>query len=395
MKIQKHAPRVAVGMSGGVDSSLSAALLVDPTFARGFGEAGQGYDVTGVYLECWNEPGCRAPQDRKDALAVALQLGIPFEVLDFQKAYKKKVIDYFYREYKAGRTPNPDVVCNREIKFGLFLQWALEKGFDFIATGHYARIGQRAKGTEHRVSEPYALNAKHLALLRGVDEKKDQSYFLYTLTQEQLRHILFPVGQMTKKEVRSEAKKRGIVTADKPDSVGICFVGDVDVQKFLRRRIKEKKGVVVDTDGNVIGDHKGVWFYTIGQRHGFRINTKFEARNSKHRHAIPPFYVVGKDVTRNKLIVGFGPETFVDNFQVEDLQFVNGIQKNELRMIGDLTVRIRHGGELIPAKLENSKFEIRNSKLLVRLSEPVRGIAPGQAAVFYKGAECLGGGIIG
>jgi len=383
MKKQKHVPRVAVGMSGGVDSSLSAALLVE-----------RGYDVTGVYLECWNEPGCRAPQDRKDALSVALQLGIPFEVLDFQGAYKKKVIDYFYREYKAGRTPNPDVVCNREIKFGLFLQWALEKGFDFIATGHYARIWQRAEGKGHRARDPYALSAKHLALLRGVDEKKDQSYFLYTLTQEQLKHILFPVGEMTKQEVRREAKKRGIITADKPDSVGICFVGDVDVQEFLRKRIKEKRGDVVDTDGKVIGEHKGVWFYTVGQRHGFRINTKFEARNSKHRQAIPPFYVVGKDVTRNRLIVGFGPETYVHQFQVKNLHSVDGLKRQELGGMKDLRVRIRHGGELIPAELHHSTISNQQSTILVRLHEPVRGVAPGQAAVIYDGNEVLGGGVI-
>jgi tRNA-specific 2-thiouridylase len=308
---------------------------------------------------------------------VALQLGIPFEVLDFQKEYKKKVIDYFYREYKAGRTPNPDVVCNREIKFGLFLQWALEKGFDFIATGHYARIARKEKG--HATYR----------LLRGVDAKKDQSYFLYTLTQEQLKHVLFPVGEMTKQEVRSEAKKRGIVTADKPDSVGICFVGDVDVQKFLRRRIKEKRGVVVDTDGNVIGEHRGVWFYTIGQRHGFRINTKFEARNSKHRQAIPPYYVVGKDVTRNRLIVGFGPETYVDNIQVKDLHFINGMGRDEMVRTENLSVRIRHGGDLIPAR-----STIHHLKFMIHLDESQRGVAPGQAAVLYRGDECLGGGVI-
>ena len=417
MKKQKHITRVAVGMSGGVDSSLSAALLAE-----------QGYEVTGVYLECWNEPGCRAPQDRKDALAVALQLGIPFEVLDFQKEYKKKVIDYFYREYKAGRTPNPDVVCNREIKFGLFLSWALEKGFDSVATGHYARVGHgelrsvngnllgqlrlRSEGHVRLAAKPGfqpGLDDQHkfvdlparqekvhatYHLLRGVDEKKDQSYFLYTLTQEQLKHILFPVGEMTKQEVRREAKKRGIVTADKPDSVGICFVGDVDVQKFLRRRIKEKRGVVADTDGNEIGEHIGVWFYTIGQRHGFSINSKFKVQSSKLKHAIPPFYVVGKDVTRNRLIVGFGPETHVHQFQVKNLHSVDGLKRQELGGMKDLRVRIRHGGELIPAELHNSTINNQKSTILVRLHEPVRGIAPGQAAVFYNGDECLGGGVI-
>src|SRR3989344_620349 len=405
--------RVAVGMSGGVDSSVSAALLVE-----------RGYDVTGVFLECWNEPGCRAPEDRKDALSVALGLGIPFQVLDFQKEYRKKVIEYFYREYEAGRTPNPDVVCNREIKFGLFLRWALNHGFDYVATGHYARIGfgelrspngnllghQRLRSKLRAKPEVFPGDMPGLGdqrkfvrlpahpnrdgigmhhLLQGIDAKKDQSYFLYPLMQEQLAHVLFPVGHLTKKQVRREAKRRRLLTADKPDSVGICFVGEVDVGEFLRRRINEKTGDVVDTDGDVIGKHKGVWFYTIGQRHGFSISNKVQVTSDKLRHAIPPFYVVGKNVVRNQLIVGFGAETFRDKFQVADLHFINGIKNEELTVMKGLQVRIRHGGELI-----SSKLKVKNSKLFVELAEPQRGIAPGKAAVFYLGDECLGGGII-
>ena len=359
-------------MSGGVDSSLAAALLVE-----------KGYDVTGVHLVCWEEPGCRAPEDRKDALAVALRLGIPFEVLDFQEEYQERVIEYFYREYEAGRTPNPDVVCNREIKFGLFLEWSLRNGFGYVATGHYARI--KNQGQYH--------------LLKGVDPKKDQSYFLYTLTQEQLKHILFPVGHLIKEEVRREARRRGLPTADKPDSVGICFVGDVDVQEFLRRRISEKHGEVVDTDGNVIGEHKGVWFYTIGQRHGFTINSNIDSQVLNLKHAIPPLYVVSKDVARNKLVVGFGPETYNDLFSVRDVHWINGFRKiSNLHakgragksQISNLSVRIRHGGELIPGELTFKGSTLHG----VRLSEPQRGIAPGQAVVFYRDNECLGGGVI-
>jgi len=205
--------KVAVGMSGGVDSSLAAALLVE-----------QGYDVTGVFLECWRAPGCRVDEDRKDALEVAMGLGIAYKVLNFKKEYKERVVEYFYDEYKAGRTPNPDAMCNREIKFGMFYEWAMEKGFDYVATGHYARI---ANG-EWRIAnegKPVAISDRRLALQSGVDPKKDQSYFLYQIRPEQLAHILFPLGGMRKTEVRKEAKKRGLSVADKPDSVGICFIG--------------------------------------------------------------------------------------------------------------------------------------------------------------------------
>ena len=210
--------KVALGLSGGVDSSVAAALLIE-----------LGYEVTGIYLECYNEPGCRTDQDKKDALQVALKLGIKFEVLDFRKEYKEKVVEYFYSEYKAGRTPNPDVMCNREIKFGIFYDWAMQKGFDYVATGHYCRITKDGP----------------LFLQRAKDESKDQSYFLWQIPSDHLSHIIFPLGEMLKSEVRTKAKELGLLTATKPDSMGICFIGDIDVHKLLKDRLGEEEGDVV------------------------------------------------------------------------------------------------------------------------------------------------------
>ena len=338
--------RVALGLSGGVDSAVSAYLLKK-----------QGFDVSCIYLNCFDSdiPGCRGDNDRKDALAVALKLGIAFQVLDFKKEYKQRVVEYFYDEYRAGRTPNPDVMCNKEIKFGLFYDWAMKNEFDYVATGHYARIEDGK-------------------LLRGVDEKKDQSYFLYRLRPEQLEHVLFPIGDLAKQQVREEARKRNLQVADKPDSQGICFIGDVNVQDFLRERLPEKKGEVIDTIGNVIGEHDGVWFYTIGQRHGFRVDPKIVSAS--------PMYVIGKNAQTNVLTVGFGAETYRDQFTITDINWLSRIRSN-------LLVRIRHGGKLI-----NAKLRIKNEELIVELEEPQRGVAAGQSAVFYVGDTVIGGGVI-
>lgn len=335
-------------MSGGVDSSLSAVLLAE-----------QGYDVTGVFLECWRSPGCRAEEDRGDALEVALKLGIPFRVLDFKVAYKEKVIEYFFREYAAGRTPNPDVLCNKEIKFGLFYDWAMENGFDYVATGHYAQ------NIDSNLS-------------RSKDEWKDQTYFLYRLKQEQLAHVLFPIGHLTKTEVRRLAKTKGLIVADKPDSQGICFIGEINVHSFLKERLGENPGDVVDAKGRKIGRHKGLWFYTIGQRHGFEIKTDSSA--------FPPYYVIDKDANKNQLVVGFGSETFRDTFGIED---VNSIHDLGFAIYESLHVRIRHTGKLLSCRVEDL-----GGRLRVLLDEPVQGVASGQSAVFYNKDVCLGGGII-
>ena len=369
--------KVVVGLSGGVDSAMVVALLKE-----------QGYDVTGVFLECWRAPGCRTDEDRKDALSVALKLKIPFKVLDFKKEYKQKVVDYFYAEYKAGRTPNPDTMCNREIKFGLFYDWSLKNGFDYVATGHYARIQRIRENPKSKLQisnksqNPNCKSQIEYKLLRGVDKKKDQSYFLYLLRKDQLKKILFPVGEMTKEEVRREAKKRKLPVADKPDSQGICFIGPVDVKEFLKKKIKPLKGEVVDTKGKVIGKHEGVWFYTIGERHGFKIKPEFM------KSEMPALYVVSKDVEKNRLVVGSKKEVMSSEFDVEDVHWINKINSEKLTS-KKIKVRIRHGGQLVRAELRT-----KNKKLKVMLERLVFGVAPGQAAVFYSRDVILGGGVI-
>ena len=348
--------RVVIGLSGGVDSAVSAAVLVE-----------RGYQVTGVFLECWKEPGCRTDEDRKDALAVALKLKVPFKVLDFKREYKQKVVDYFYSEYKAGRTPNPDVMCNQEIKFGLFYDWVMKQGFDYVATGHYAKI----------VCAQKSVHPDFFRLMIPEDKHKDQTYFLYRLRREQLAHILFPLADLTKAEVRKEARERGLPVAEKPDSQGICFIGEVNINQFLRERLPVERGEVVDTRGRVIGEHDGAWFYTIGQRHGFRTGG-----------GKPPMYVINNDVKKNRLVVGFGAETYRDQFTVSDVNWLTQMPNDKLQTL-NLRVRIRHGGELIPAE-----FRIYNSEFVIHLVEPQRGIAPGQSAVVYDGDVVLGGGVI-
>lgn len=356
-------------MSGGVDSSLAAKLLID-----------SGYDVTGVFLECWRAPGCRSDEDRADALEVALDLGIKFKVLDFKKTYKEKVVENFFSEYQAGRTPNPDVLCNKEIKFGLFFEWAISEGFEYIATGHYAK--------KIKLKNQY-----YLAIPK--DKHKDQTYFMYLLTQHQLDRTVFPLENIDKQEVRELAKKYQLKVADKKDSVGICFIGDINVHNFLEERLGKNPGEVVDTNGNVIGKHEGLWFYTIGQRSGFQINQTSLVKHTDGtlvtKHNIPPFYVISKNQEKNQLVVGFGQETFRSSFSVESLHWIN--QGNEaLAQEPGLNVRIRHTGELLDCHFDSQKAE-------VSLQNATKGIAEGQSAIFYKqiGKEflCLGGGVIG
>jgi tRNA-specific 2-thiouridylase len=336
--------KVAVGLSGGVDSALSAALLIE-----------QGYQVTGVFLECWNEPGCRTDADRQDALKVALKLKIPFKVLDFKREYRQRVLDMAYREFKKGRTPNPDIWCNREIKFGLFLNWVMKHGFDYVATGHYAQI-------------------KKLHLFQSIDKDKDQTYFLALLKQVQLRRVLFPIGHLTKKQVRAEAKKRGLPVWNKKDSTGICFIGhDLSFKKFLQRKIKIHKGEVIDTKNRVIGEHDGVEFYTVGQRHGFMIKNQTSEQK--------PLFVIEKDIKSNRLIVGNKRDLAKKVFAVEAWNWIGKApKKGEL-----LHCRLRHQGRLIASKITGKTVMLKSAEY---------GIAPGQVAVVYHGDECLGAGVI-
>jgi len=350
--------KVAVGLSGGVDSAVSAALLTE-----------RGYQVTGVFLECWREPGCRTDADRKDALTTCLKLKIPFRVLVFRRQYREKVIAWCYREYRAGRTPNPDILCNREIKFGLFLNWAMKHGFDYVAIGHYCRLTRQDKffAPRHRVrlvSKNLPLPAS-IHLLRSADKDKDQTYFLAMLKAKQLRRVLFPVGHLTKNQVRLEAKKRGLSVWNKKDSTGICFIGEGrGFRSFLKQKISEHEGEAVDKHGRVVGRHRGAEFYTIGQRW--------------HR----PNFVIHKDIKNNRLIVGKKRDLAKKEFKVERWSGINSLQIRNLKC---LLCRIRHQGRLIPCRIEGRQ---------VRLGRPEYGVAPGQAAVIYRGRECLGGGVI-
>jgi len=367
--------RVVIGLSGGVDSSVAAAMLID-----------QGYEVEGVYLECYNEPGCRTDQDKKDALKVALKLGIRFQELDFRSEYREKVIEYFYSEYEAGRTPNPDIVCNREIKFGIFYDWSMAQGYEYVATGHYCRIAT------YKDSPRRDLQGESFKLQRARDESKDQSYFLWQVPQDHLSHILFPLGDMLKSEVRAKAKKLGLVTAEKPDSMGICFIGEVDVSKLLRDRLGEKPGNVVlyPARPGLAGRHKGLWFYTIGSRGGWEMNPNMQKTDME------PLYVIGKDMKKNQLIVGGREETMTSQFTVQltnsNLHFIskNQIIKYQAEKI---YVRIRNLGELTEVK--SLKIVNCKCKLKIETAKAVFGVASGQSAVFYdKNGVLVTGSII-
>jgi len=338
---------VYVGMSGGVDSSLTAALLIE-----------RGYSVTGVYMKNWSKdlPGfiCPWKDDFNDAKRVAVQLKIDFKMYDFEKEYRHKVVDYMVKEYQAGRTPNPDIMCNEEVKFKLFLNTALDDGADLIATGHYSRL-------------------KNGELFKGLDENKDQSYFLYRIDKSAIEKSLMPIGEYRKSEVRSFAKKRNLVTADKKDSQGICFVGEVGIKEFLTNEIGlQDHGEIIDQNGNTIGEHDGAIFYTIGQRHGLNVGGGL------------PYYVVKKDMKNNLIYVTTDLNDVNLWRSVISLEHLHWINKPAIEN-KEYDVRLRYRGSLIKASLKNNKLI---------LSEPARGIAAGQSAVIYDGDKVLGGGII-
>lgn len=374
--------RIALGLSGGVDSAVAAALLQQA-----------GHDVTAVYIECWHELGCRAEQDRKDALSVALQLGLPFQVLDFKTAYSEKVMQYFLDEYQAGRTPNPDVLCNSVIKFGLFYDWALTQGFDAVATGHYAKLGA-AVVSDQTVA---------CALLTAADSHKDQTYFLHRIRTEQLQHILFPLGDVEKSAVRAMAHTLQLPVADKKDSVGICFVGDINVRAFLHERLGEKPGAIVDKNGLQVGTHKGLWFYTVGQRHGFSIDAHAAKKSALHidPNNPQPLYVIEKRAASSELVVGVEDDTKTTKFTLTDVQLtVACLDLAGLEKCTGLHVRVRHTGELLACSVKKTG----DAKLQVTTEKPVFAIAAGQSGVLYlanlleDGREnptmvCLGGGV--
>ena len=349
---------VFVGMSGGVDSSLTASLLLD-----------QGYSVTGIYMKNWTQdmPGFACPwkEDYQDAKRVAVSLGIPFEVFDFEREYKQKVVDYMIDEYKTGRTPNPDIMCNQEVKFKLFLDTALERGADFIATGHYARV-EKSKTFDGQCELRTASN-----------KEKDQTYFLYRISQEALQKTLFPIGNfIDKKSVRDEARKRGISTAEKKDSQGICFVGKVGIRDFLKQFVESEPGPIVDNNGVVVGTHEGAIFYTIGQRHGLNVGGGL------------PYYVSSKDMEANTIYVTTNLDDtnlWTENVKLDDLHWIN--EKPEAGK--QYQVRMRYRGPII-----NCTIGISGNKAVVRLENQQRGLADGQSAVLYENERVVGGGII-
>ncbi len=395
--------RVVVGLSGGVDSSVSAYLLLE-----------QGYEVIGLFMRNWHDDTvildneCPWIEDSNDALLVAQALGIPFQVVDLSEAYKSRIVDYMFAEYERGRTPNPDVLCNREIKFDTFLKTALELGADYVATGHYCQ-----KGIIHK-------DGKEIyQLLAGADKSKDQSYFLCQLTQEQMSHALFPIGHIQKAEVRRIAKEQGLVTAEKKDSQGLCFVGKIKLPIFLQQQLSPKKGVVIEIsadarlyadkeaeltacsdketkmklqskgvkhsaeDGKYIGEHEGAHYFTIGQRKGLNIGGKKE-----------PLFVIETDTTANIVYVGQGENhpglnrkgLFIPTADIHWIRTDLALQIGESR---DYMSRIRYRQPLTKVTLH-----MRSEGLYLIFDELQRGVTPGQFAAWYEGEELIGSGVI-
>lgn len=351
--------RVVVGMSGGVDSAVSAALLKE-----------QGFDVVGLYMSNWKETDpngcCTGEQDWTDVRYVCDKIGIPYYSVDFSKQYMDNVFKLFVEEYKKGRTPNPDVLCNREVKFGPFADFARELGADYIATGHYCKV--RHDGDMHY-------------LLRAKDENKDQTYFLNQVSSHQLRDVIFPLGDLTKPEVRELALKFDIPVAKKKDSTGICFIGERNFRQFLSQYIPMKDGDIVTQDGKVVGRHHGVYFYTLGQRRGLGIGGSADGNGER-------WFVLGKDVANNRLIVSQGEDDilFKDGLVTEGFNFITPAPAKEF----DCEVRIKHRQPLQRAHLS----VLDNGDIRIVFDEKQRAIAEGQYAVVYYGDICLGGGVI-
>jgi len=352
---------VVVGMSGGVDSSVTAHILKQ-----------QGYKVTGMFMKNWEEDDteeyCAAATDLKDAEQVCDRLGIDLREVNFAHEYWENVFEHFLNEYQSGRTPNPDILCNKEIKFKEFLLQAESLGADYIATGHYV-----AKGFVNDSSNDEAL------LLRGSDTNKDQSYFLYTLQQHQLRKSLFPLGEIEKPVVRAIADEQGFVTHNKKDSTGICFIGERRFKDFLSTYLKPNPGNMVNVDGLTVGQHDGLMYYTLGQRQGLNIGGAGEA-----------WYVAGKDVARNELLVVQGHDHPAMQSQTVTANGMDWVSATSPKQGDVLTAKTRYRQQDHQCKI----MEIDEQNLIVQFSQPQRAVTPGQALVFYSDRRCLGGATI-
>ncbi|MBI2124043.1 MAG: tRNA 2-thiouridine(34) synthase MnmA [Candidatus Wildermuthbacteria bacterium] len=381
----KKKEKVFVGMSGGVDSSVAAALLKR-----------DGFDVVGVYMKCWQDgAACTSQDDERSARLAASHLGIPFYTWNFLKEYREKVVDYMLKGYAQGVTPNPDMMCNKEIKFGLFFEKAMRLGANFVATGHYARIVRHGISGKHLVppqrggrvarsapdpSGPCSGACASLPenavphLLEAVDKNKDQSYFLSFIKPEVLAYVLFPIGEYTKPQVRESARKLGLPNAERKDSQGICFVGKVDVTDFLKEYIAPHKGEIVDMAGNVLGTHEGSIYYTIGQRSGLGLSGG-------------PYYVVSKDQAANKVLVTKDEQDLQrKDVVIRDMNWMGGQPAEPL----EVTARIRYRQDRVLATL--IPREDKDFRLVFQ--EPQRAVTPGQFAVLYLNETLIGGGVI-
>ncbi len=345
--MRRKREKIFVGISGGVDSSVAAYLLKK-----------EGYEVHGVFVKTWSPEWlpCTWLEEKRDAMRVCAALNIPFHFLDAAEAYKREVADYMIAEYRAGRTPNPDVLCNRVIKFGVMWEYAKEQGAKAIATGHYAQTDGKD-------------------LFKSFDKAKDQSYFLWMIEKEEFAHIKFPIGHLKKAAVREIAQKKGLFTGTKKDSQGICFLGAIEMQDFLSHYIEQKKGAVITKDGTVIGEHSGIWFYTLGERHGFTVFKK--STNEK------PYYVIGKNIEKNELIVSHEKVVLEGKKRTQEVVLRN--QRLPKEKQANLQAQIRYHGELLPAKITGSTTVLLTTK---------EALPPGQSVVLYSGEKLIGGGII-
>lgn len=404
----KSKRRVLIALSGGIDSAVSAYLLIK-----------QGYQVEAAFMKNWSftagllKNECPWLIDKQDALRVAAFLKIPLHTLDFEKQYQKNVMGYFFKEYKAGRTPNPDVMCNKEVKFKLLYNWAMKNGFNYLATGHYAGIVDSDQWSVARNKKDCPLPTSHYSLVRSVDEFKDQTYFIYNIKTEQLPQVLFPIGGMKKTQVRKLAQKIGLPNADKKESMGLCFVGKIRLKDFLEQKLKPKKGNIVLTSAlssrvhpkrslskgiatsvsqspdllamtnkEIIGQHNGLHNYTIGQRQGIQVGGSGG-----------PYFAVKKDLKTNTLYVTNNPNDpalEVKELEIHSVNWINKLISQSANKPISLTGRYRHQGDLTPVTISKKSRD----HYLVKFKKPQKAVASGQSLVLYRGKECVGGGVI-